>query len=137
MRPTIRIVGTDSVRRKLLAMSSALRRETLVPIMEDRLQPMADDMRSHARRRSGRMANSVTVGTELSPNQAALAERFAEIEVYAGPGPLPEAIQEEFGNFHEEPHPFIRPAFDTNVRQAMIDIADDAADVVFEAAKRA
>ena len=83
------------------------------------------------------MANSVTVGTELSPNQAALAERFAEIEVYAGPGPLPEAIQEEFGNFHEEPHPFIRPAFDTNVRQAMIDIADDAADVVFDAAKRA
>ena len=136
MRPTVRIEGAADIRRKLLAMGDALRRDTLVPIMEDNLQPMAGDMRSMARRRTGKMADSVTVGTELSPHQAAVNEPIAEIEVYVGPGPLPEAIQEEFGNFHESPHPFIRPAFDANVRQALKRIGEDAADVVFDAAKK-
>lgn len=136
MKPTMRVVGIDDIQRKLRAMGEALRRETLVPIMEERLQPMADDMRSHARRRSGRMADSVTVSTELSPHQAAVNDPIAEIEVYVGPGPLPEAIQEEFGNFHESPHPFIRPGFDAHVNEAMAAIEQDGIDAILAAADK-
>lgn len=136
MKMKIRIEGTNEIARKLKAMGKALRRETLVPIIEERLEPMADDMRAHAARRTGEMANSVTVGTELSPAQAAANEPIAEIEVYAGPGPLPQAIQEEFGNMHEAPRPFIRPAFDGHVKSAMTGIAEDGIDAILAAAKK-
>jgi hypothetical protein len=132
----IRIEGTDKIARKLQAMGEALTRDTLVPIMKERLQPMADDMRAHAARRTGEMANSVTVGTELSPAQAASNEPIAPIEVYAGPGPDPAAIQEEFGNFRQEPNPFIRPAFDGHVKTAMNAIAEDGVEAIMEAAKK-
>lgn len=136
MKMKVRIEGTDAIARKLRAMSKALRRDTLVPIMVDRLEPMAQDMRAHAARRSGEMAESVTVGTELSPAQAAINEPIAEIEVYAGPGPLPQAIQEEFGNVHQEPRPFIRPAFDAQAKSAMRHIADDGIAAILDAAKK-
>ncbi|WP_029720684.1 HK97 gp10 family phage protein [Sphingomonas melonis] len=133
---TVRIEGTDDIARRLKKMSEALRREVLVPVIEDHLEPMADDMRAHAARRSGQMADSVTVGTELSPAQAAANVPIAEIEVYAGPGPLPQAVQEEFGNFHQEPRPFIRPAFDAHVERAMKGVAEDGVAAVLEAGRK-
>jgi len=136
MKPTIKLVLSKNLKSNLKAMGKALRRETLVPIIEDHLEPMAEDMRSHAARASGEMADSVTVGTELSPAQAETNEPIAEIEVYAGPGPLPQAIQEEFGNFRQEPRPFIRPAFDTHVDKALRRVANDGVDAVLKAAKK-
>lgn len=133
---SIKIVGTDDIARKIKAMGKALRRDTLVPIIEDHLEPMAEDMRSHAARASGEMADSVTVGTELSPAQAETNEPIAEIEVYAGPGPLPQAIQEEFGNFRQEPRPFIRPAFDAHVDKALRGVANDGVAAVLKAAEK-
>lgn len=53
MKMKIRIEGTDEIARNLRAMGKALRRDTLVPIMERRLEPMAEDMRANAPRRSG------------------------------------------------------------------------------------
>lgn len=136
MKMTIKVTGTDEIARKLRAMGKALTEKTLVPIISDNVQPIADDMRSMARRRSGEMANSVTVSTTLSPHQAAIVEPIAPVEVYAGPGPLPQAIQEEFGNVHEAPHPFIRPAFDSGVKRAVDGIASDGIDAILDAAKR-
>lgn len=135
MKSTVKLVVSPNLRRNLKAMSAALKRETLVPIMERNMQPMADDMRAHADRVSGRMADSVTVGTELSPAQAASNVPIADIEVYAGPGPLVEAIQEEFGNFRQAPSPFIRPAFDAHVKSAVKGIAEDGIDAILGAVK--
>lgn len=136
MKPTIKITGTDEISRKIRAMGKALTRKTLIPIMADNVEPIADDMRSLARRRSGEMAGSVTVSTQLSPHQAAIVESIAPVEIYAGPGPLPQAIQEEFGNVHEAPHPFIRPAFDSGVKRAVDGIAHDGIDAILDAAKK-
>lgn len=136
MRMKVRIEGTADIARKLRAMGVALQRKTLVPIMEENLEPMAAEMRAHAARRSGEMADSVTVGTELSPAQAASNVPIAPIEVYAGPGPNPQAVQEEFGNFHQAPDPFIRPAFDGHVDSAMRGIAEDGIDAILDAAKK-
>lgn len=135
MKMKIRIEGTDEIARNLRAIGEALRQDTLVPIMERRLEPMAEDMRANAPRRSGELADSITVGTELSPAQAAINDPIAEIEVYAGPGPLPQAIQEEFGNIHQSPRPYIRPAFDARVDAALKGIAHDGIDAALEAGK--
>lgn len=136
MKMKVRLEGTDEIARKFRAMGKALQREVLVPIMVERLDPMAADMRAHAARRSGEMADSVTVSTELSPAQAASSVPIAPIEVYAGPGPNPQAIQEEFGNFHQAPSPFIRPAYDGHAKTAMRGIAQDGIDAILDAAKK-
>lgn len=136
MKMKVRLEGTDKIARNLRAMGKALRRETLVPIMERNLEPMAGDMRARAPRRSGEMADSVTVSEELSPAQAAQNVPIAEIEVYVGPGPLPQAIQSEFGNFRQAPEPFIRPAFDGQHKQAMRGIAGDGIGAVLEASRK-
>nr|WP_317894435.1 HK97 gp10 family phage protein [uncultured Sphingomonas sp.] len=132
----VRLEGTAEIARKLKAMGAALRRETLVPIISEELEPMADQMRVLAARGEGEMAESVTVGTELSPAQAASNEPIAEIEVYAGPGPLPQAIQEEFGNYRQSPRPFIRPSFDANVNGAMRNVGERGVDAILDAAKK-
>lgn len=132
----VRLEGTDQIARNLKAMGAALRRETLVPIITEELEPMADQMRALAARGTGEMADSVTVGTELSPAQAASNEPIAEIEVYAGPGPLPQAIQEEFGNYRQGPRPFIRPAFDAHANRAMRNVGERGIDAILDAAKK-
>lgn len=136
MKMKVRLEGTDQIARNLKAMGAALRRETLVPIITEELEPMADQMRALAARGTGEMAESVTVGTELSPAQAASNEPIAEIEVYAGPGPLPQAIQEEFGNYRQGPRPFIRPAFDAHVNGAMRNVGERGIGAVLDAAKK-
>lgn len=136
MKMKLRIEGTDQIARNLKAMGAALGRETLVPIISEELEPMAEQMRALAARGTGQMADSVTVGTELSPAQAALNEPIAEIEVYAGPGPLPQAIQEEFGNYHRGPRPFIRPSFDAHVNRAMRNVGERGIDAILGAAKK-
>lgn len=136
MKPTVKLVLSKNLQSNLKAMAGSLTREVLVPIMEDNLQDMAEDMRAHADRATGRMAESVTVGTKLSPAQEASNVPIADIEVYAGPGPLVEAIQEEFGNFRQAPSPFIRPAFDAHVKSAMRGIAQGGIDAVFDTVKK-
>jgi hypothetical protein len=133
VKPSIRLEGTEEIARNLRAMGKALRRETLVPIITEHLEPMAGTMRRMAARGTGAMAGSVTVGTELSPAQAASNQPIAEIEVYAGPGPLPQAIQEEFGNYRQSPRPFVRPAFDAHVRQALRGVGQDGVDAILNA----
>ena len=135
MKMHVRIEGTKDIRRKLLAMSEALTRETLVPIISDELEPMASEMRGLAARASGEMADSVTVSTELSPHQAAINTPIADVEVYAGPGPFVQAVQEEFGNYHQAPHPFIRPPFDSRVDQTLRRVGTAGVDAILDAAK--
>ena len=132
----MRIEGTKDIARKLRAMGKTLTRETLVPIISDELQPMADQMRETAARGTGELADSVTVGTELSPAQAATNEPIADIEVYAGPGPLPQAIQEERGNYRQAPRPFIAPAFEAHVDGALKRIGTRGIDAILAAAKK-
>ena len=136
MKVTMRVEGTDAIARKLRAMGAALRRETLVPIIERNLEPIADGMRAMASRRTGEMADSVTVSTELSPAQAAQNVPIAEIEVYVGPGSLPQAVQEEFGNDHQPPRPFIRPPFDAGAPRVMRGIGEDGVKAILDAGRK-
>lgn len=135
MKIKVRVEGLDGIGRNLRAMGGALQRSTLLPVMIEHVEPIADEMRARAARGTGEMADSVTVGTELSPHQRAIAEKVAEIEVYAGPGPLPQAVQVEFGNSHQAPQPFIRPAFDSGVNRALRGIGEDGVAAVLAAAK--
>jgi hypothetical protein len=112
----LRIEGFDDVDRRLVRLDSMTDVEALKDIGIDALEPVADTARALVRRRTGRLANSIHAGDQLSPAQSAL--HYPEpgtVEVYAGPGPLPQAITEEFGTVHEGAHPYMRPAWDSRV----------------------
>jgi len=135
MKPTIRVEGGDKLRKAMSRLKKGTQRKVVQPILAERLEPMAETMRARARRRTGQMADSVTVSTRLSPAQRAKNRRESPIEVYAGPGSLPQAIQEEFGNFREAPHPFVTPAYEQHKRQALDGVGDDIFDAIVAALK--
>lgn len=91
-------------------------------------QPIAEAARANVRVASGRLRDSIIVGTQLSPSQAAAATDDGKPHVYVGPGSLVEAITEEFGTVHEGPHPFLRPAWEAGQGGAL-----DAAQAAYEA----
>jgi len=132
----VRIEGTDDIARKLAAMSRALTRQTLEPILRENMEPIAADMRANAPRATGELADSVRVTKRLSKTQRSKLERIAPVEMYAGPGPLPQAVQEEFGNNHQPPHPFIRPAFDRGAKTAVDGIAKQGVAAILTAGKK-
>lgn len=136
MKIKVRIEGTDKIALNLRAMGKALTRKTLKPIMREHLEPIADDMRTAAARGTGEMAKSVRVSDRLSKTQRAKLERIAPIEMYVGPGSLPQAIQIEFGNSHQPPQPFIRPAFDKGADRALKGIATDGIDAILKAGSK-
>ncbi|WP_267348134.1 HK97-gp10 family putative phage morphogenesis protein [Sphingomonas sp. GM_Shp_2] len=136
MKVKVTSTGTKDIARRLDAMSKALQRKTIIPVLIKNTRPIADDMRDKAPRRSGQLANSVAVSTRLSPHQATVNEPIAQFEVYVGPGPLPQAIQEEFGNDHQPAEPFIRPAYDAGVDRALRGIAEDGIAAILAAGKK-
>lgn len=136
MKMKIRIEGDKEIARNLQAMGRALTRKTLKPIMRENLQPMAEDMRAHAARGTGELADSVRVTDRLSKTQRSKLERIAPVEMYVGPGPLPQAIQEEFGNLRQAPRPFIRPAFQNGADKALKGIAEQGVEAILNAAKK-
>lgn len=84
-------------------------------------QPMADLARSMAPDDPATtgfdLRKSIIAGTKLSRAQTKAHRKMfrndrASVEAFVGPGPLPQAIQQEFGNVNHGPQPFLRPAFD-------------------------
>lgn len=88
--------------------------------MKKAAQPMADTASQLAPRERGDLAESITVGTRLSKRQAKLHRKMfrddrAAVEMFVGAGPLSSAHNQEFGNEHNAPQPFMRPALQSNV----------------------
>lgn len=126
------------------------------------LGPMAEAARSRAPDDPATggydLKKSITVGTKLSRSQkrAARKERRmtgdrTAVEVYMGPGPLPQAIYTEFGT---EPHtnaglfagtehpgtspqPYMRPAWDGGKDQLLADLKKLLWEEIDKAAARA
>lgn len=103
------------------------------------LQPFVAELEAGTPRRTGRLEESETAGSKLSPRQARIAaqEKDSLVEVYAGPGSLPQAVQEEFGNRHQAARPFVRPAWDATKGQVQDLIVSGLKTEVVKTAERA
>lgn len=132
---SVRTVGFEQLGDKMDLLKGIARDEVLVKAFTAGAQPIANAARGNARRRSGKLANSIDVGTELSPRQSTLNGPHAGVQVFVGPGPLPQAITEEFGTLHEEPHPFMRPAWDAEQNAAISEVARVMTDEVDKVAQ--
>ena len=104
--------------------------------MKNAGQPIANDGEARAPKLTGGLAQSYTVGTKLSRRQKKLHKKESDVEVFVGPTPHAKSIQTEFGNSHQAPEPHLRPAWDSNNRSALDNIAKDLADEIEKARAR-
>jgi HK97 gp10 family phage protein len=123
----IKVEGLSDLDYALQELPKATARNVLVRVLTKEAQPIAEAARSYAPVLTGRLAKSYTVSTRLSARQSSLNSKESDVEVYIGPGPLPEATQTEFGNAHQAAHPHLRPAWDQNVNLVLNNIAQDLA----------
>lgn len=104
----------------------ATAKNTMRRAMLEALAPMA---REYAERLvaagavlTGALRDSAKATNKLSRRQAALnrkAEGKSYVEVFMGPGPLPQATQDEFGNAHQAPRPTLRQTWDEGWRDLL------------------
>lgn len=116
----MQIEGFDEADRNLEQLQQMTDAEQLRALGFEALEPVANSARGLVRTRTGRLRQSIGVGDKLSPAQAAQSTPApGTVEVYVGPGPLVQAITEEFGTVREQGHPFMRPAWDGNVDEVI------------------
>jgi hypothetical protein len=128
MKTGLKIEGFEEADRNLKKLAEVADKTELRALGRDALRPVSQMAKQIVRRDTGRLAKSIRVGSRLSARQAALypPERDT-VEVYVGPGPLPQAVTEEFGTVNEVGHPFMRPAWDAKLQTVLERLRDGAA----------
>ena len=94
-------------------------KSVIVSSLKDGGKIIAKAGQANAPVRTGQLAESYIVSTQLSRRQRQQRVKESAVEVYVGPTPHPKSIQTEFGNSHQAAHPHLRPAWDSNSRRVL------------------
>jgi len=147
------VEGLRELQEALRELPKATARNVLRRALTEAAQPMAAAAEAKAPVAKGSLKRSHTVGTKLSRRQKGVHRQWAgtvpvrtprgwrsapakAVYVFAGPGPLPQATQQEFGNANHPPQPFMRPAWDAHKEQAARTIKERMAAQLEAARKR-
>lgn len=101
------------------------------------LEPFDQAWRDRAPHLTGALEESGGVGSNLTRSQRKEHERESFVEVFAGPGPNPQGVQQEFGNLNHPPQPFMRPAWEATKEQVLQGVIDNLGTEIMASAKRA
>lgn len=138
----IKIEGLRELDRALGQLSKSTGKNVLRRVARKALTPFAEDMREKVPEDKGDLKRGVGVGTRLTRRQAALHRKTvrdskASIEMFAGAGGHPQAVQQEFGNVNHPPQPSARPAWDANKDRALRIVVTELGREIEKAAQRA
>ena len=135
--PSFSIEGLSDVDAMLGDLKKATGRNVMRRVALKALQPIAEDTRQRAPDdpRTGGMdlKNSITATTKKPKGH----RKEAEVEAYAGAGPVPHAHLQEFGTVNHGPQPFARPAWDAGKDQIIPGLAEDFRVEIDKATQRA
>jgi HK97 gp10 family phage protein len=140
---TFRVEGLseslDALRdlRDNLGVSNATAKNTLKRALIYAAEPIEQAAAAAAPVRSGRLKTSIGTGTKLSRRQRAEHTKQPGVEIFVGAGPNPQAHLQEFGTAHHAPQPFMRPAIDANIDNAIKRFSDQVKLEVEKTAERA
>lgn len=124
----------------LPALTEELPKATATNVQKRALMEAADPIEKYAQqlapKRTGKLKESIDIGTKLSRRQRSLNNKESKVEVYVGPPSSPKAIVSEFGSARETPHPYMRPAWESNKQKALESIKDLLAEEIEKARVR-
>lgn len=116
---TVPVDGLRDLDQALGQLKESTAKGVLRRVGRKALEPFDEAWRINAPTLSHALQESGGVGSKLSRAQRAAVERDSFVEVFAGPGPVPQAVQQEFGNENHPPQPFVRPAWDATKDEAL------------------
>lgn len=130
MKASVKTFGFIEMDRALGEFSKPTAKNVLRRTAVEALEPMADIMRAKAPRDDGDLIDAIGVGTKLGKRQKRMNRNPSTVEAYAGvkvvgAGMPPQATQQEFGNEHHGPQPFVRPAWEQD-KAALLDRTRDS-----------
>lgn len=131
--------GLEETVHNLGELPKATRRNVLRRVLMRRAEPVATMAAQLAPEQTGRLAFSIAVSTQLTRRQRRGA-KLNEVEVYIGPaagaGSLYYASFREFGTAELPAHPYMRPAWDSQREEVLVQIGRDLGQEVENAAAR-
>lgn len=135
-RERFKIEGLRELEQALAELPKATGKNVLKRTLLKAGAPIASMAASLAPHLKGKLRQSFGTGTKLSRRQRSQHKQESSVEVFAGAGPLVQAITQEFGTRNHPPQPFMRPAWDANKRPALESIKDDLRDEIEKARAR-
>lgn len=137
MVQVVKMEGLRELERALAELPKATARNVLRKVLKQAAEPTKVDAQARAPVETGKLQQSIIVGTRLTPRQRADAKKegtyFSEIHV--GTAGVP-AVPQEFGTINHAAHPFMRPAWDSNKDKALATIGSELGGAIEKAAAR-
>jgi hypothetical protein len=133
----VKIEGLSQLDQALGQLKESTAKNVLRRTGRKALEPMDAEWRRRAPHLTGALKESGGVGSKLTKSQRQEHERESFVEVFAGPGPNPQAVQQEFGNINHPPEPYFRPAWEATKDQGLQGVADNLGAEIMASAKRA
>lgn len=142
---SFRIEGLRELEKDLVDLaenfSKANAKNALKRALVKALTPMEGDAEAHAPELTGALKAGFSVGTKLSSRQMATHRKevgsapvmtingwrsnpSTAVYVFMGPTGSPKSIVQEFGSINQAPHPYMRPAWDSNHVPALESVKD-------------
>lgn len=137
MKVTVRVDGLSDLDKALGELKASTAKGVLRRVGKMGLGPFDQAWRDKAPHLSGALERSGSVGSKLTRTQRQANEREAFVEVFAGPGALPQAIAQEFGTSTQPPQAFARPAWDETKGRALEIVKDELGGEIQRTAARA
>lgn len=134
---TVKIEGLAQLDQALGQLKESTAKNVLRRTGRKALEPMDAAWRARAPHLTGALERSGGVGSKLTRSQRQEHERESFVEVFAGPGPNPQGVLQEFGTVHHPPQPFMRPAWEETKDQVLQLVIDNLGGEIMASAKRA
>jgi HK97 gp10 family phage protein len=136
MRVRFRVEGLRECEEALAALPGATGKNVLRRALLLAGAPVQKLAQARVRKRTGKLGQSIKVGTKLTKRQKRMATRDSTVEAYVGAGPLPHAHMLEFGTSRQAPQSFLREAVDAQGKRVMEIFRDELKAEIQKAAKR-
>ena len=136
-RTKVRLEGFRELEAALAQLPKATGKNVLKRTLLKAANPIEEGAAANAPSLTGHLKRDVSSGTRLTRRQAAQARRAGKSyqEVHVGVAD-PAGVQNEFGNEHQAPQPFLRPAWDANREDALGTIKTELGQEIDRAAAR-
>jgi HK97 gp10 family phage protein len=131
----IKVEGLKALDAALSELKTGAAKGVLRRVGREALQPFDKSWRAKAPHMSWDLEQSGEVGSRINRRNGHV--RQSAVEVFAGPGPNPQAIQQEFGNKNHPPQPFARPAWEETKEGTLESVASGLGQEIAKSAERA